>query len=57
MYWAHLDHLVYLYLLVAAALSLMMVAGLAKHALDTKRTGRICPACGRDTRDCRCLRG
>ncbi len=43
------------FVLAATAVALMMLAGLAKHTLESKQSRRICPACGRDTaRGCRC---
>jgi hypothetical protein len=50
------SHLILLFLVSAAAVYLMMVAGVTKHALEWKRASRICPSCGRATRDCRCQR-
>lgn len=47
-------HVTMLFLVVAAALLLMMYAGLAKHALERRRVERTCPSCGRRVRDCRC---
>jgi len=50
----NLSHLIVLFLIVAAVAYLMMYAGMAKHALEPKRAPRVCPSCGRSTRDCRC---
>jgi hypothetical protein len=41
-------------LLFAAAVYLMMFAGVQKRALEWKRRSRTCPSCGRDDRRCRC---
>jgi hypothetical protein len=49
-------HLVFLFLVVAGVVYLMMLAGVNKRALELKRARRICPSCGRTTRDCRCRR-
>jgi hypothetical protein len=50
----NLLHVIYLFLIVGAVTSLMMVAGLAKSALEPKRKLGVCPSCGRALRDCRC---
>jgi hypothetical protein len=53
----YLQHLVILFVLAATAVGLMMYAGLAKQALEPRRTPRRCPSCGRNAaRDCRCRR-
>ncbi|HEY3549764.1 MAG TPA: hypothetical protein VGK69_01745 [Gaiellaceae bacterium] len=49
-------HLIELFLVVAGVAYLMMLAGVAKNALEPKRVRRTCPSCGRLTDDCRCRR-
>ena len=49
-------HLIFLFLIAAGAAYLMVLAGMSKSALDLKRTSRMCPSCGRATRDCSCQR-
>jgi formate dehydrogenase maturation protein FdhE len=34
--------------------SLMIVAGVGKHALEEKERRRPCPSCGRNPSDCLC---
>jgi hypothetical protein len=46
--------LIRLFVLVATAVGLMMVAGLAKSALEPRHLRRRCPSCGRLARDCSC---
>jgi hypothetical protein len=51
----HVAHVILPFLVTAAAVSLMMLAGVKKKSLEWRRDVRRCPSCGRDTfRDCRC---
>ncbi|HEY7206627.1 MAG TPA: hypothetical protein VH416_00190 [Gaiellaceae bacterium] len=50
----NLGHFIFLLLLVVAAAYLMILAGVAKNALEPKRMPRVCPSCGRNARDCSC---
>lgn len=44
----------YLFVLVAIAVYLMMIAGVEKSALEWRRPTRPCPSCGRARSQCRC---
>jgi hypothetical protein len=48
----NLLHLIFMCLVVAGVAYLMMLSGMSKSALELKRPRRICPSCGRTTRDC-----
>jgi hypothetical protein len=50
----YLPHLVILCVVVMGVASLMVRAGIGKSALEPRRVRRICPSCGRATRDCCC---
>ncbi|HKU56952.1 MAG TPA: hypothetical protein VJP41_08015 [Gaiellaceae bacterium] len=52
----NLLHLIELFLVVGGVAYLMMLAGMAKSALEPKRRRRICPSCGRPADNCRCRR-
>jgi hypothetical protein len=52
----HLDHVILIFLITANVAYLMILAGTSKSALAPRRARRICPSCGRLTRDC-CCRG
>lgn len=43
-------------LAAAAAIYLLMIAMVEKHALEWRRRARVCPSCGLDARRCRCRR-
>jgi hypothetical protein len=47
-------HVIETFLLIGAAVYLMMLSGIAKSALEPRRARRVCPSCGRVTSDCRC---
>jgi hypothetical protein len=47
-------HLTFLCLVAGGVAYLMTLAGVAKRALEPKRTPRICPSCGRATSHCSC---
>jgi hypothetical protein len=50
----NLPPLIELFFLTIAVAYLMVYAGLGKRALERKRVQRVCPSCGRRTRDCGC---
>jgi hypothetical protein len=49
-------HPMMLMIATMAAAWLMTQAGLAKKALEFRRTRRPCPSCGRQVHMCRCTR-
>jgi hypothetical protein len=46
--------LIWLFMVVAGVGYLMVYAGREKRMLEPRRVPRLCPSCGRLTRDCRC---
>jgi hypothetical protein len=49
------DTIIFVLVAISATL-LMTLAGISKHALEWRRFGFVCPACGLHARDCRCVR-